>query len=506
MITNSISDKSVQRRILLLLFCISIVVVLIPIFSMDYLITLDGPNHSYSANIFYKLISGNEFYSKYISVNPNFSPNYLTAFLLGGLQTFLPDYIALKAFHIFHVLLLLGGGYYFINSYGKKDKIFPFLILPFVYSYLLFSGFYNFIFAISLIFWVIGYYERHKMSLPQLKHLVILGLFFFILYSSHIIAYYFAGLYLFISEFITLKNDKWDKRTIWRSIKIFSVVAHGILISIMFLSKNSIQIERLDIATLINRLTTGYSININSSENISIDQISWIKLGYLGFILTLLFYAIFKFKETKNPVPIITAIISLLLYFILPDSVGYASVFSVRVEYFFWIIISLITSIYIANNFALTTLTFFVAIVLTIFQVNSNLPKWRTLNNHAKSIVSAGQNIPNESIVYPVFNSLIWDDLHISNLLAGNKDILILENTQARQNYFPIIYNSPYEKCIKEQMSNVIDCNGTTLEIDYLLIVGKYILDDPIGIKLYEKAYHYGEIVYEDDFVQLLKF
>lgn len=506
MITNSFKKLGSWDYLQLGLFVAGIIILCIPIFSMDYLINLDGPNHLYSSKIFYKLLGNNDFYKSYFDVNSNFTPNYFTVLLLGGLQQIFSGVISLKIFHLLHIILLLWGAFYWSNSNNDKKIIFPFLVFPFAYSYLFFSGFYNFIFAVSISFFVMGAYERFSQKGWNIRSYIIIGILLFLTYCSHIIPFFFSGVYLSIDTLLELRKSKWNSSKLKHALFLFVAALPGVLLTFIFMGGHDSEYSYLEFSELLSRITSGFSITIKNDSAEGQIMINWIKLAYLAFALMLFLYKSFSLKKDSNWNFTITALAILLLYFILPDSVGYASVFSVRIEYIFWLFVAIGSSKFVIENKLLATTPAILGIGLLIFQINSNLPFWQVLNGHAKSVFSASEHIEENSIVYPVFNSLIWDDYHVSNIAGTEKNMVILENTSARQDYFPLIYKSPYEDCLKEQRSDDYTCGNQNIKIDYLLIIGKYILEDPLAIELYSKAFNQGEVVYEDDFVQLLKF
>lgn len=506
--TISTIENSTWSKIVLVLFLLCGIIVCIPIFSMDYLITLDGPNHLYTSGTFYKVLGGDDFYSSYFQINHRFTPNYFTVFVLGGLQSIFGGAVALKTFHLLHIILLLFSSYFWSNSSKDKWRKLPFLILPFVYSYLFFSGFYNFIFATSLSMLTIGFFDRFQEIQWKSRHYFLIGLLLLVVYISHIVPFFFVGLYFTADLIVSWKAQKWSKIYLKHPLKLLAYSSPGIILTFLFMSGKNTSYEYLEFNELIARITSGFSISIKNETDEDIVWINWIKLIYLGIALMLFIYSILQKSKKMYSLGIATGL-TLILYFILPDSAGFASVFSVRIEYIFWIFVIIgATRIQFEKQF----IQLFPAVLglsMLIFQINSNLPHWRLLNGHAKSILTATTFIDDGSIVYPVFNSLYWDDYHISNLMGTtNKKILVLENTSARQDYFPIIYNSSYEDCLKSTKQRDFTCENQSMQLDYLLIVGKFVLDpsDTIATNLYAEAYKNGEVVFEDDLVQLLKF
>lgn len=496
MTTDSSTSKRYKVSIESVLFLAGLLLLVFPIFNMGMIITLDGPNHLYSAKVFGALLSDNSFYEQFIQINPEFVPNYLTVFLLYPLQRILDPIDALKVFHLLHVLFMIGGAFYWSNAKTKKIT-YPFFILPFVYSYLFFSGFYNFIFGASLLLWTLGYLERKSASTIKIGEYLWIGCLFFLLYFSHLIPFLFAGLYLFIDLIVEMYQKADRKKIMIHGLKLAIVILPTLIFSLLFVGSRDSSISYLDVKTLISRWVTAFSITIKDPDA------AFFKLGFTMSLFTLLIYAISQ--KNVNKTMGITLLCILLLYFILPDSVGYASVFSVRIEYLFWIIAAIGAGRQLAQNYVLRFLPALVSLVLLGYQIPKNNDYLNILNGHANSVFKAAEHIPNESVVYPIFNSLYWDDLHISNLAGTQKDLMILENTQARQDYFPVIYRHPYEDCIEEQRTISLYCEDQEIEIQYVLVIGKLILENQRDIEIYKIAMESGEMIYANSFVQLFK-
>lgn len=507
MTTNILNNEKIWSSAHLVLFLVGIVILCFPIFSFDYLITLDGPNHLYSSKIFYSLLQNDDFYRTYFDLNSNFTPNYFTVLILGGLQSIFSGVVALKAFHLLHVLLLVFGALFWNNSCANSKLKYPYLVFPFVYSYLFFSGFYNFIFAVSLSLFVIGFYNRFANLKWKAKHYIIVGSLLILVYCSHIIPFFFAGLFIFIDTIIQWKKRNWEKAFLKHALLLLASCLPGLLLTLLFMGSRESTTSYLEFNELVARLSSGFSIVIKPSEMTASESIDYLKLIFLIIALMLFLYQSFTSDKKKSLTLPLTAVMCLLLYFTLPDSVGYASVFSVRIEYIFWLFIAIGATQYRFENKFIQFIPAIAGLGLLIFQINSNLPYWETLNSHAKSVENAAEVIEENTVVYPIFNSLLWDDYHMSNILGAHKDVMILENTSARQDYFPLIYKAPYEDCIKEIQSDQFSCLNQSIKVNYLLVIGKEIvLEDPLGIALYAKAFNEGEVVYEDGFIQLLKF
>ena len=95
---------------------------LVPFFSVDIFLTLDGASHLYNAKLFNELLAGNEFLTTVFQVNKEVVPNYLGHFLLSFFLLFLKPVLALKVFHILYVVGLAFSFKSLVKAVNPKAK------------------------------------------------------------------------------------------------------------------------------------------------------------------------------------------------------------------------------------------------------------------------------------------------------------------------------------------------------------------------------------------------
>lgn len=477
-------------------FIALLIITISPIFMMDYLITLDGPNHLYNSAAFNRILVNNSFTQSFLEINPQITPNYASFLILSFLLTFFNGMVALK---IFHLLFVLGFAVSFaLWNKGKPDKpTFSFLVLPLIFSFLFYSGFYNFILAIILMFWILNYFEKTKHA-PFKKHLI-LALLLILLYFSHSIVFVFTGLALalFVSTQAVIKKTV--------LLQYFSQLGGLILaalpcviLAILFMESRSSEIQYLTLSDLIHNLFYAKSI---MAKGFSAEIAKHIFTFSIVVGSVILGFKSLRSKIKSKDYLLFTALLTLALYFILPDSVGYASVFSVRIEYFFWIFqiawLARQDIEYVFLKYGLSA----VSIVFAVIQMNSHLAFWSPLNADTKKVLAANQFIDKESCVYPIFTSNVWEHYHISNMLGVENNLFILENTGARQDYFPIQYKLPYEKLLDSIPG--LDIFNSENSIDYVVKIGKNPTETARDIIIYEAIRKHGELIYVNDLVEV---
>ena len=466
---------------------------------MDYLITLDGPNHLYNSKIFNRMISGDHFSMQYFEMNSSITPNYASFIILSLTLYFFNLIVALKVFHLSIILLFVFGFFLWNKQKGRNQDYSIFILaFPLIYSFVFFSGFYNFVLGIILMFYILYFFEKNPQS--SFKKYFGLSLLLLVLYLFHSIVFAFTGLALIIYEIQNFYIEKKPLRLLFKKLTLLFVSAFPcIILALAFMNSRTSEVEYLPFDVLVNNLINGFTIT-------TISFWGWLsKVIFLGslVILSLLYvYKKYKSQFEQYDYLLITSITLLILYFIIPDSVGFASVFSVRIAYCFWIFLVAWIARVPLKNFIIKLSLYVITVCFLFIQVYDNIQFWQPLNSSTKKVLEANQYIEEESVVYPIFASNVWEHFHISNMLGVEKNIFILENSAARQDYFPLKYQNPFE--------NILDKNQTLafhndLHIDYVIIIGKSSIDSEKDNKILIEIQNSGTLVYENDLITLWK-
>jgi hypothetical protein len=361
------------------------------------------------------------------------------------------------------------------------------------------SGFYNFSLSFILLFWIVSFYEKTKLS-DWIKT-TILGALLLTLYLSHSIVFAFAGLALIIYEINLFFLKKNEIRKVFLNLCLLFIAAvPAIVLSLFFMSNRESQMEFLDFSVLVENLILAKSIFIKGD---------WNTVFKLIFIIPLLFAVIIGIKIKLNTsfkesdYLLWTALTILTLYFILPDSVGFAMVFSVRIEYFFWIFLIAWLSRIDFKKIHLKILLPVSTLLFICYQMIGNVNFWEPLNFDTKKIMEAAPHIDEGSVVYPIFTSNVWEHFHLSNIIGVDKDIFILDNNGARQDYFPLKYKQPYEKYIETLPG--LKIKNTEIQIDYIFKIGKNPTELEKDIIIYNAAKEKGTLIFYNDLVEVWK-
>ena len=159
---------------------------LVPIWSVHYLPTVDGPSHVYNALVLRDLVSGRGgAFAQTFRIDWRPQPNWIgTAAMALLLEVFSPA-VAEKIFFSAIVLVFALAMWLYAGAVDRDRAPMALLALPFTFNWLLQAGFYNFSLGVALAFLAIALWWRRPRIIPTALLLVLI-------YFSHPMAVLFA--------------------------------------------------------------------------------------------------------------------------------------------------------------------------------------------------------------------------------------------------------------------------------------------------------------------------
>jgi hypothetical protein len=170
------------------LFFVLLALQLVPLWSVHYFLTGDGPCHLYNAKVLLDFFQGGEaksFFSSWMFVNTALEPNWFshaTMSLLMGLGT--PPFLAEKLLQTFYVLAFGLGLRFMIRQLNPNALFLSTFGLLLTYHHVFQMGFYNYSCSLAIMFWTTGYWLKHRQDWNAGRMLG-LGLGFVLLYFCH---------------------------------------------------------------------------------------------------------------------------------------------------------------------------------------------------------------------------------------------------------------------------------------------------------------------------------
>jgi hypothetical protein len=456
------------------IFLLIVLLNALPVLVTKYYLSQDGPAHLYNSVILRDLLFGNDpSMHKVFELNHYLVPNLTTHVIMALASFVFPVWIAEK---IVLLLFFIGFPYafrYFLKKSGNQNLMMASLIIPVTFSYFLFMGFYNFLFALLPFFILIT-----NWSDPGKRISFVFGVKLFLwlalLYFSHIYVFVLAllvmGLYS-LTNFI-FQKEKLKLRFLFRDLFFLVLISlPTLLLAAQFLSKTSIVDLHINssIATLVDNL-----VHFNSIYDGFFGRKLTSKMALLIFILFIcaIVIRLVKFRKKQiallnsGDVWLITVFILLILYFTIPDYLG-GGMNCLRIQQL--LIICLITWVALQPFYRWISVTAIAAMLLlqTVI-VRGYYLKEYNFSDAISEWIETGKHIDKGTITLPVVFTDNEHWMHCSGYLGATANITLIDNYEAGLLWFPVIWNNNSEFRIKgQEKKNPVTDNRNPAIVDY---------------------------------------
>lgn len=190
------------------LFAGMVLLLLVPLWSVPYLPTTDGPSHVYNASVLRHLGSAEHpLYREHYEVDRRPIPNWLSHAALALLMFPFSPRVAEKVLLSGYVILFAVAARHLAGSVDPDRRWLAWLALPFIYSQLLQMGFYNFVFSLAFYLLAVATWWRHR-SRPDLGLALKLNLLLLLCWFSHIVSLVLALASIGILWLVTLRSHR----------------------------------------------------------------------------------------------------------------------------------------------------------------------------------------------------------------------------------------------------------------------------------------------------------
>ena len=212
-----------------------LVIHLLPVWVFSYFPTQDGASHIYNSYILKEYHNHENYRLREVyELNLTLFPNWSSHAFLALLMYVFPPIICEKILISICIGLLPLSLFYFLNGVQKGKTLFGLVGFIFAYNYLLHMGFYNFVLSMSLFFFTLGYWWRHRDELT----LTNIGVMYVLLIATYLTHYQsYATLMMsltFFAVFLSLyealhktwgyrKISRENGKTLVSSLKSFAV-------------------------------------------------------------------------------------------------------------------------------------------------------------------------------------------------------------------------------------------------------------------------------------------
>lgn len=187
------------------------VLLLLPLWTVPRVPTVDGPTHLYSAWILRHLHDpGNPLIGSTFRVVLAPLPNWLIQILLYVLLGVTSAPVAEKLLLSLYVVLFAGAAWFYAGSVERERRIHAFLALPFVYNYTVHYGFYNFIISLPLMLFAVGWWwRRHREA--NAVFAVGINLLLMLCHFAHLVALTIALFAIGVIWLLDFDRTRWRR-------------------------------------------------------------------------------------------------------------------------------------------------------------------------------------------------------------------------------------------------------------------------------------------------------
>ncbi len=443
------------------MWLIAAVLLLLPLWLFPYVPTQDGPAHLGTAAHLLELPSST-FLGSFYNANWQLATNQVYHGLLVALGSALPLLVAEKLLLSAYALLVPLMTLFAVR--GLKGAPFAaFLVLPAVYSYIFYLGFYNLCFGLPLFLLSLGFYFRlarapGRVFVPTL----LLALTLILTYFVHVIAAVNTLLALGILALLRL-IIRGDRRTLGLSILAVAPVI-ALLLFFFVQSPRTMPTETTKFLPLFGLLRAFfvhlpdpfYALYSPLIVHTWLDAIFTLPLVVvtLGFVFSFLFKRV---RARAVPAPELLGAVTVFFFIMLwtPARLGEVGWLPDRfLPYAYVLVVLWLSAVELSprrwRTVAAAGLTLWGALMLY------RLPVHAALNNSVKEYVAVAQLIDDESTVLPLYltresppplglrrlyPNMRYDELrHALGYVALDKRIVDLADYQAAKGYFPVTY------------------------------------------------------------------
>ncbi len=417
-----------------------------PILCYNYFPTVDGPAHLYNARIIREMLFGDyQFYSTFYHFNNFLLPNWIGHIIAVASGFVLP----LWAIEKLLILIIVAGTpltiLLLLNTLKIKLPWHFLLLIPFTYSLPLYLGFFNFLIGIPILFYATSLWIKWTI-LKSYRYWIFVCSVISLLYFSHLMVFILSAILLGIHHLLTEGKKGFQNFFSILNVQKLSCFIPGSILSIYFISQRGMEGYKGTTSKLSFDFLFGWFIEAGSLAGLNGGiESPYTRVFAMLLALLFLFVVISRIKMgsslQNSDFLLFFSIFIMILYFLFPDGVASGGFVSVRLLYVFLLFLTL----WIISQKLPVMVSFssgIVAVWVSFSTLSYRLDVAKDLNSHAKEIVSLSHSIKPGSVVLPLNYSGNWLHTNLSNYMGAERNILVLDNYEAKFNEFPLKWNS----------------------------------------------------------------
>lgn len=421
-----------------------------PVFFNTFALSLDGPAHLYNSNLIAELLRGNPVVNDYVSFNNLHFTNWSGHLILAVFNLVAPAWIAQKVFILLLVVSFPLSFGFMVNRLNYSSRYLSFIIFPFTYSIFFFLGFYNFLLAVIFFFlWLAFIYKESRVYTAKEKFLIF-GLCL-LMECSHVFMFTIAmAIFMVYLALPVIQKNKFRMlitlKELLKPLKTFLVLSSGGLLLFLFyyFNKTGQFLEQQHVTVtwykIFSDVFTISPLLCLSEKNSSLTSILFILIE-----LTVVFLLAREFltgKHKNRNFFLYSALLVLCLFVFTRAFFDQGLYIQSRFLFLFFILLFIWIALQKVPKLIQICLIIFSLVVSSLF-INYYKLNLYLLSSRCYFIYETGQKIDKNARVFCMNYSDHWLESHQLNYLGADNPIILYDNYECGQSYFPLKWKNP---------------------------------------------------------------
>ncbi|HSP33126.1 MAG TPA: hypothetical protein VLU46_02295 [Thermoanaerobaculia bacterium] len=427
-------------------FIVLALIAIVPIWSVHYLPTGDGPCHLYNAWVMNRLVTGHapQPVASWYRIDWRPHPNWIGHAALALLMFVVPPLVAEKILVTAIVLTFFAGAWVLTGAVDERCRAYAFVAFPLAFNMPLQAGFYNFAASTALFLLVLGFWWRRRDD-PSPRTIAVVAALLVLCYFSHPMGVALAIGSIGVLWLITLRG-----RPFTRHLRHLSAFVPAIALLLWFVhvrgsgSEANTQNFR-DLLIYLSRTQVIFSFDLHQLT--------------IGYVLTAILVILIVATAIRQRFPLrlreadgffLLFLIFLGLYFFAPGAVAGGSLVTERMALFVTLIVIPWFSPELPSVVRRGVIIAFaiIAIVNTSYLVR----RYRKFDRTMRDYLYAVERIPSNKVVLPLLQtretrgSFISVITHAIDYVAIDKQLVDLDNYEPGTDYFPVAWSSDAQR------------------------------------------------------------
>lgn len=453
------------------LFWTMVALLLIPVWSVGYFPTTDGPSHIYNAWILRQYGNTQDYplFQQYYEIDWRPIPNWLSHAVLALLMFPFDPRTAEKVLVSGYVVLLAGAARFLAASVSiERDdrRWLAWLALPLVYNQFLHLGFYNFCLSVGFCLLAVGTWWRNRER-PSLGFAVKLNLLLLLCWFSHIVSLVMALAAIGVLWLATLKG-----RPLKRHLVHVLILAPQVILPLWFVRSQGG--GTIPAETSFRELWLSL-LSLRALYRFGLEQ-AWVGIAMVVLFLVLTALTLAGKLRKKDAWReedgfLLVALLAIVLYFVSPDGMAGGILLKNRLSLYPWLLLIPGLAPRLGRRGRAAVLS--TVAIITLFQIGMLVHWYRLLQPEIREFVAAADPIEPDSRVLPLLfkrttTAISVDVLtHAFSYVDVEKGLVDWGNYEAMTGHFPIRFRP------ETGLSDIYTLEAHTDEVNIRLYKGR---------------------------------